>query len=240
MTNLNTTCVSMLTLLVPCIASLAAQEPRSPAIEDVSHLISYTETAREARIEGLVLFQVVVDPNGRAEVGKVLRGLPHGLTESAKAAIEGTRHRPVATRTVSAVTFSLPPDHPEGLITMPPVGRLDLRPPERKSQPPAPAYTREARQAGVGGAVTLQGFVNERGRIQDVTVVRGLPYGMTNQAIRAFQKVRYKPATLDGEPVLWPVSISFNFSPPASGRRWPRPIDAPGPTTRPPNTPPSQ
>jgi TonB family protein len=44
---------------------------------------SYTEAARDARIEGIVLLQAIVRKDGTVDSFKVLRGLGHGLDESA-------------------------------------------------------------------------------------------------------------------------------------------------------------
>jgi periplasmic protein TonB len=44
---------------------------------------AYTEEARKARAEGLVVLQCVIDRNGTADSFKVLRGLGYGLDESA-------------------------------------------------------------------------------------------------------------------------------------------------------------
>ena len=58
---------------------------------------AYTEEARMARIQGIVLLQAVLDPQGRVTQLKVLKGLPLGLTESALDTVAQWRYRP-ATR----------------------------------------------------------------------------------------------------------------------------------------------
>lgn len=195
-----------------CVPALEAQER---PVTDVSHLIEYTEAALEAGTEGVMLLQVVIATDGSAGVGRVLVGLPHGLTENAVAAIESETHRPVATRTVSAVAFSLPPDRPEGLVTMPSLRELPWTPPEPgRAVNSLPEYPRAALEAGVGGVVTLQGFIDERGRIEDVTVIKGLSHGLTESAIKTFRKLRFRPARLDGKPIPWPVYTPFTFRPP--------------------------
>ena len=75
---------------------------------------AYTEIARRARIEGTVILQSVIDEEGRVTDVRVLRGLPMGLSEEAKKAVEtwrfepGTlRGRPVPVYYNLTVTFSL-------------------------------------------------------------------------------------------------------------------------------------
>ncbi len=57
----------------------------------------YTEEARMARIQGIVLLQAIVDTQGNVTRLQVLKGLPNGLTESALETVGGWRYEP-ATR----------------------------------------------------------------------------------------------------------------------------------------------
>ncbi|HUP04916.1 MAG TPA: energy transducer TonB [Bryobacteraceae bacterium] len=58
---------------------------------------AYTEEARRLKIEGDVVVEVLFPASGRARVLRVVRGLGHGLDESAVQAAEAIRFRP-ATR----------------------------------------------------------------------------------------------------------------------------------------------
>jgi TonB family protein len=55
---------------------------------------AYTEEARNLKIEGEVLVEVLFSANGKAHVLRVIKGLGHGLDESATRAAEGIRFRP--------------------------------------------------------------------------------------------------------------------------------------------------
>ncbi len=54
----------------------------------------YTDAAREAGVEGLVVLDLVVDEEGQATQISVVKGLGHGLNEAAVAAIRKCRFEP--------------------------------------------------------------------------------------------------------------------------------------------------
>jgi TonB family protein len=66
---------------------------------------------------------------------------------------------------------------------------------------PKPVYTEEARRAGIEGEVVLEVLFGARGEVQILRVVRGLGHGLDEAAIEVAQKVRFKPALADGQPV---------------------------------------
>lgn len=65
------------------------------AVEIVSKATpAYPETARELKIEGTVVLEVVFDSSGKLRVLRVVQGLGHGLDEAAVEAAEKTRFKP--------------------------------------------------------------------------------------------------------------------------------------------------
>ena len=76
---------------------------------------------------------------------------------------------------------------------------------------PAPSYTREARRNGVQGFVTLKVLLSGNGKVTRVRLVKGLPAGLTESAIRASCKMKFKPAMKDGEPVSQWVIAEYVF-----------------------------
>ncbi|HEY0366988.1 MAG TPA: TonB family protein [Pyrinomonadaceae bacterium] len=76
---------------------------------------------------------------------------------------------------------------------------------------PEPGYTREARRAGVEGVVVLKALLLGDGKLDRVRVVRRLPYGLTENAIRAACELKFKPAMKAGQPVSQWVTIQYEF-----------------------------
>lgn len=79
------------------------------------------------------------------------------------------------------------------------------------SAKPKPSYTREARRNGVQGFVTLKVLLSARGKVARVRVVKGLPAGLTENAIRAACKIEFKPAMKSGRAVSQWVTAEYIF-----------------------------
>jgi TonB family protein len=79
------------------------------------------------------------------------------------------------------------------------------------SAKPKPSYTREARRNGVQGFVTLKVLLSARGKVARVRVVKGLPSGLTENAIRSACKIEFKPAMKEGRAVSQWVTAEYVF-----------------------------
>jgi protein TonB len=76
---------------------------------------------------------------------------------------------------------------------------------------PLPGYTREARRAAVQGVVVLKVLLLGDGKLDRVRVVRRLPYGLTENAIRVACEIKFKPAMKAGQPVAQWVTLQYAF-----------------------------
>lgn len=65
---------------------------------------------------------------------------------------------------------------------------------------PRPVYTDEGRQLKIEGEVLLQVVFTATGQIRIGRVVQGLGHGLDESAIRAAEKIQFKPALKDGQP----------------------------------------
>jgi len=76
---------------------------------------------------------------------------------------------------------------------------------------PEATYTDEASRHHITGTVLLEVMFAETGQINNIRVVRGLPYGLTERAIAAARQIRFEPAQLEGKKVDYPVRIVYTF-----------------------------
>ncbi len=73
-------------------------------------------------------------------------------------------------------------------------------------------YTEDARAEKVQGAVILLATFTADGRITNVRVLKGLPNGLTQEAIKAAQRIRFNPAVRNGTPITVQARLEYNFS----------------------------
>lgn len=77
---------------------------------------------------------------------------------------------------------------------------------------PQPSYTKAARKNGVEGTVKLRLIFQSNGKIGKITVIEGLPDGLTEKAITAAQKIKFEPAIKDWRPVSTYALINYSFA----------------------------
>ena len=90
----------------------------------------------------------------------------------------------------------------------------DITPP-RLTEVASPDYTTEAKKKKIEGQVTLLIVVNKKGDVVDAKVVKGLGYGLDENAIVAVKEWKYKPAEKNGEPVTVKMEVTLDFYLPA-------------------------
>ena len=74
-----------------------------------------------------------------------------------------------------------------------------------------PRYTETARRAGVQGAVILDLVIDTAGRVESVTVLRGLPLGLTKSAVEAVEQWRFEPSVYNNHPVSVRYILTVHF-----------------------------
>lgn len=102
---------------------------------------------------------------------------------------------------------SPPPATPEVMNTMVDLGDLS----SRAVTLVKPEYTAEARNAGISGTVTLQLRLDEEGAVVSSKALNEIPMGLTEQALAAALRTRFKPAIVNGLPSPSVGTITYNF-----------------------------
>jgi TonB family protein len=72
-------------------------------------------------------------------------------------------------------------------------------------------YTKEAYDLGICGVVILSFTLTEEGRPADIKVIKGLPYGLTESAIKSTEKILSRPAYKDGKPTSFNLTAEYTF-----------------------------
>ena len=75
-----------------------------------------------------------------------------------------------------------------------------------------PIYPEIAQEAGIEGVVVVQAFIDNRGRVKETLILKGIPNtGLDEAAMEAIRKTRFRPAKQRERAVgVW-ISIPVNF-----------------------------
>jgi TonB family protein len=76
---------------------------------------------------------------------------------------------------------------------------------------PRPEYTDEARNMKLEGEVLIKVQFTAAGEVRVINVIQGLGHGLDQNAIRAAQQIRFKPAQRDGQPVDSTATVHIVF-----------------------------
>ncbi len=205
----------------------------------------YTEEAREARVQGAVVLQAVIDTRGDVSDVKVLQGLSEGLDQAAVEAVRQWKFKPatlngerVAVYYEVAVDFRLEeqastePGQESATMEGSRIGsdqeplaaeRAGTEPgeapimvgedviPPVKLHAPVPQYTEAARKKRIQGVVIVQAIIDKRGDVASVKVHKALPEGLDQAAAEAIRRWKFRPATLNGQPVAVFYNLTINF-----------------------------
>ncbi len=77
---------------------------------------------------------------------------------------------------------------------------------------PRPNYTEEARKNKIQGVIRARVLISADGAVKNVRIVRHLPDGLDEEAIRAAYQLRFKPAMKNGQPVAFWQAIDIEFN----------------------------
>ena len=76
---------------------------------------------------------------------------------------------------------------------------------------PRPVYTEEGRKLKIEGEVLVDVVFSSTGQVHIVKVVQGLGHGLDESAVRAAEKIQFKPALRDGQPADFEAVLHIMF-----------------------------
>jgi hypothetical protein len=76
----------------------------------------------------------------------------------------------------------------------------------------APDLTAEALAHNVRGRVVLSAVLCRTGKLTDIIVIEGLPFGMTQRVIEVARQIKFEPAERNGHKVSEKTQLEYNFS----------------------------
>jgi len=185
----------------------------------------YPKTARDARVEGIVVLEAQTDIYGRVQLVTVLRSVPL-LDQAAIAAVRQWVYEPMVIN-----------GQPQGVVITVTV-RFDLKDQKDSSGPriqPVPAegpvkalgsikpptlikqvepvYPKIAAEARVEGIVILEATTDIYGRVASVKVLRSIPL-LDQAAMDAVRQWVYEPMVINGKPreVIFTVTVRFGLN----------------------------
>jgi protein TonB len=174
-------------------------------------------------------------PRAKLDAASPLTRNPNPLNRDAAAAPPQPRALPTPQPPGPVTLSAPPPDSALPSVAMPLLAdptwysaqQLDVYP--RALSPLQPEYPEPAAQEGIRGEVTLLLMVDERGAVQEVSVVRALPEGYFEAAaVAAFRIARFKPAQKDGRTVRSRILVKVAFDPASRSEPQPGSLSAQG------------
>jgi L-ribulose-5-phosphate 3-epimerase len=166
----------------------------------------YPVSALRSDVQGTVIVSVLLGLDGRVSGTRILKSIP-ALDAAALAAVDKWIYelflcegepRPYAL-TVT-VNFSKGERRSAPKLEPPTVIRQVL-----------PDYPDDAKAKNTEGIVLLGIFINDRGEVTDVGLLRSVP-DLDQAAVNAVKEWQYAPATYNGRPIPYSATVSLKFS----------------------------
>jgi len=200
-------CVTTISVLV---AILIVSRQRPPVAETVAPPQA-GKTSPTATASDLALNPNVNQPAPFSSVSPSEKKQPTATPTPAAAVVNNPRPALSTTPTPTPVSTPTPTPAP-AVDTNRVYSNREVSERARIASQPKPGYTEEARKNQVAGIVVLRVVLRFDGTIGNITVVSGLPDGLTEQAIAAARNIRFTPAQKDGVPVSVSMQVEYRFN----------------------------
>ena len=188
-----------------------------------------TETAEAKRSREALERQIAAERAAQAEQERKLETeRQRALEEARRKAVEAAQRasvpipEPVAPTPVMAETTHTPlatgptvaRPEPTSIPRVEPtavsVAESDMVPPQLLNMV-KPGYPAAAVRVGAEGDVQLRIRISQVGDVLEVEVLKGLKWGLTEEAVKAVKQWKYRPATRNGAAVEATITVSVHF-----------------------------
>ena len=181
------------------------------SVGDIAGIVQFYRTKNRVYI-----FEAVGDTRSQPAIERFLKSVTLDMKAKAKNIARLQASRETAEREELKRSVTLPsPDEAKTQTTAPQEQVFAPRDVTRKAILIArtkPQYTDGAREEGIAGTVVLRAVFSSSGDITGIRAVRGLPYGLTENAIAAARRIIFIPAIKDGRFVSQYIQIEYNFN----------------------------
>ena len=177
----------------------------------------YPQLAVNAKIEGSVILELLIDKTGAVAGVKVLRTIPL-LEQVAVDAVRQWKYEPtklndepVEILLIVSVVFRVADQALVRVADAEPVrvGGDIIEP--QKIKHVAPTYPQDAMQDKVQGAVILEALITRTGTVKSLKILREVDSRLAKAAIAAVEQWEYTPTTLSGVPVEVLLIVNVRF-----------------------------
>ena len=96
-------------------------------------------------------------------------------------------------------------------VAPPPAKQLEVDNEPRLISKPQPKYTEQALRNKIQGPMRMWLLVGSNGRVKEVEIIRGLPDGLNEEAMREAYNLKFQPATKDGRTVEYWLMFEINY-----------------------------
>jgi TonB family protein len=174
----------------------------------IEHNLGLGMNRRDAEADAGARFGDIDRVKGGMRAARIIAGVSRSRHPRATVALAGAAF--LAAATLFTYRWSVTPDaslYPVYEVSDGVVAPVPLR-------TSTADYTTAARLAKVQGVVRVRCIVRPSGDCTDVAVVRSPDpaFGLDGEAVRAVQRWRFRPGSLDGQPVATRVHLEFTFA----------------------------
>jgi TonB family protein len=197
------------------VVNRAAEQDVAPTVAEYTTPPLYSDDARRAGVEGVVVALAQIDANGRVNTARVVRGLGFGLDQNALVALRQWRFHPGVRNGVAApmdveieIGFTLRNESINAQIANDMVSLVGPG-----VTPPQAVKVVNVRPLGAGtaGVVVLDVVLLEDGTPRIVRILRSLAADADDMAVRTFEQWRFSPALKDGRPIKVRMNAEVRF-----------------------------